>query len=228
MDNPKRIDIIKRSLKKTEEQISEGYSTKSWLRSLVALVPYIGGSLDILLTNKHNVIVQKRIEYLLYELKCEIEKTDSDKIDYQYLESEEWHDLFLLSLERTAKLQDRKRIAAIAKILSGAVEKDPNFEIHPVDLVQTIVDLSDQEATILYYVGTLYDSRQDLLTGSQNTLFTVEALQKIVPKELRSNVDFLLDRLVGKGLIGSIFENYGINAAAEQLLKYIDITEIAH
>jgi hypothetical protein len=202
------------------EDASSRYADQQWLRVTVNAIPYIGGSLDRLLTIHHEEFLKKRINNLFDALIEEIDKIGHSNISYDFLESEEWYDIFLSSLERVARIKEKERILAIGKILARTICGEPTEEIHPVDLVSIITDLSEQEAYVLSLIGTIYEKRTDLLTGSKSTLFTVQSISDVVPNQLKPSLELLLDRLVGKGLLGTLFENYGLNDASNSILKF--------
>jgi hypothetical protein len=81
------------------------YADQQWLRVTVNAIPYIGGSLDRLLTIHHEEFLKKRINNLFDALIEEIDKIGHSNISYDFLESEEWYDIFLSSLERVARIK---------------------------------------------------------------------------------------------------------------------------
>ena len=124
------------------------------------------------------------------------------------------------SVERVARIKEKERIVAIGRILGKTICGEQTQAIHPVDLISIISELSEQEAYILSLVGTIYKKRSDLLTGSQKSLFTVQSISDVVPERLKPSLELLLDRLAGKGLLGTLFENYALNDASVTILKF--------
>ncbi|MBP6520116.1 hypothetical protein [Shewanella sp.] len=80
--------------------------------------------------------------------------------------------------------------------------------------------MSPSEASMFGEIGKIYLEHKSLLTGSGNTLFRVKDILDVLPPNLQKNAGFLCARLESKGLLSSIFENYGLGDAGEELLKY--------
>lgn len=222
MSNDENNEIVRKTAESLVARSAESYSTNQWLRALVALIPYIGGSLDILLSHRHFEIVQKRLACLIEGLSEKVSSLDQSKIDRVYLESEDWHDLFLLSLEKASRVASKDRIRAIAAILAKPLIGEAGGAIEPFDLVQIVGELTEQEAMTLSLVGQLYRSHPDLLTGSYQTLFTTKSLQSITLERHRDAMPLLLSRLVGKGLLDTIAEYFSKAPATDEILNLYD------
>jgi len=201
---------------------SDIYSSQIWLRSLVALVPSVGGSLDILFTAKHNELVQKRTTILLNELQNNLSFIE-EKINNEFLSSDEFHDMFILALERVTRISDENRIKAVSSILADSITGIPAQDIHPVDLISVISELSNQESQVLSVIIGIYKNKKELLTGSNNTLIQPTDIKSQLPGIIQPSSDFLCDRLVGKGLLESGYGYYGLSSAAKRITKYLQI-----
>ncbi|KGY08992.1 hypothetical protein [Vibrio sinaloensis] len=203
-------------------KLSEAYTENDWLRAIVNLVPSVGGSLDIMISSTHNRLLQERISHLINELASDVSSLE-DKVNNAIAESEEFHDLFILSLERTARISDRNRISAIANILSKCLNGIPAEDIHPVDLILVLTELSMHEAQVLSVIIGIFKHEKELLSGEYNTLVTHDVVTSKLPGIIQPQSDFLCGRLVGKGLLDEIFGNYSLTPAAVQLGKYLQI-----
>lgn len=203
-------------------KLSEAYTENDWLRALVNLVPSVGGSLDIMISSTHNRLVKERVGQLINELASEVSLL-KDKVNNAISESEEFHDLFILSLERTARISDRNRISAIANILSKCLNGIPTEDIHPVDLILVLTELSVHEAQVLSVIIGIFQYEKELLSGEDNTLVTHGVVTDKLPGIIQPQSGFLCGRLVGKGLLDEMLGNYSLTPAAVQLGKYIQI-----
>ena len=83
------------STKKKIETVLDKYSENSIFRAGINAIPYIGGSLDILLTTGVQRKSQERFEKFLNELEKQLKNVEENKLNYSYLESEEFYDLFI-------------------------------------------------------------------------------------------------------------------------------------
>lgn len=209
-------------LKKIETVIGT-YSGNSWARALISSIPYAGGAIDILITSRHDQIVKKRFEKFIFELKHKIAKLEENQVNLEFLETENAHDILYLSFEKISKIKDKERIEAIAEIIVKSLQKDTIIEFASYDAINILGELSEQEAFILSKAYELYKERPDLLTGSENTLFTLESFLKIIPPKLGNEASILLLRLEGKGLVSSSFEYFKLTSYAHKLVELVNL-----
>jgi hypothetical protein len=202
------------------QRLSDLYSSQPWLRSLLALVPTVGGSLDILFTAKHNELVQKRTTILLNELQKNLSCIE-EKINREFLNSDEFHDMFILALERVTRISDENRIKAVSSILADSITGIPAQDIHPVDLISILSELSDQELQVLSVVIGIYQNKKELLTEKE--LVKPVDIKSQLPGIIQPSSGFLCDRLVGKGLLESGYGHYRLSSAAISITKYLQI-----
>lgn len=198
---------------------SKKYSDQILIRALVNMVPYIGGYIDLLITNQHENVVKKRIEELINNLKLKVEQLEESQIDKNFLTSDLAHDLFFVSFEKTSRIRDRERIKGIAELLVRTIRNDIKVDISPIDAITILGELSENESFFLAKVYELYTTRTDLLEGSENSLFTEESILQIIPTNLHIEASVNLRRLEGKGLISSLFEYYKLTQYAKTLVQ---------
>jgi hypothetical protein len=135
---------------KLSEQIvkaSEAYAQKTWLRAAINLIPYIGGSLDVVLTSRGS-LHQKRFFELLEGLKKEMSLIKEDKIDRAYLESEEFSDILLKVIEASLKTRNRDKIRLYAKFLRGAILIQNRNQLPLEDYLATLTELTPAELEV--------------------------------------------------------------------------------
>lgn len=140
----------------------------------------------------------------------------------ELLETEEWHGLFLLSMEKASRVASESRIRAIATILAKSLSGEAGATVAPIDLVQVVGELTEPEALLLLLIGQLYSQHVPLLTNSR--LFNAENLQSITPAQHRDAVPFLLSRLVGKGFLDTNFEYFNMASITSEVLSLFDET----
>lgn len=151
-----------KNLDKLFTNASQEYSKRISIRALVPLIPRVGSSIDMLLTNKAQKFAEERKERLFTELKAEIEKLDEFKIDKEYLQSEELFDILLQAIDKTVRTRSKEKIKLFAKVLKGALlfsglDKGSRAEeylnvlseltINEVRLAKVVFDLKEVDIT---------------------------------------------------------------------------------
>jgi len=208
----------------------ERYSENVALRAAVNLIPYVGGSLDVLFVSKGQSLIQKRVMKLLDDLKVEMSKLDDQAVNKAYLESEEWFDLVTRALEASAKTRDGEKIKLYAKLLSSTVSTQPDPHYSPEDYLAILSELTPRE---IHVARVLYDQQNDRPGEKEHELEWAQrkgwdrlAAQADVTKE---ELQFSLLRLqragLAKEITGAIY-NYGggvyvITDAFRGMMNYI-------
>lgn len=134
--------------------LSKKYGGNPYLRSVINLIPYIGGSLDILLTEKWNSFYQRRIENMIDQLSLDLQGVQG-KIDTEYLESEEFFDIILKILQESiqTRLDDKRKI--YSKIIRDSISYQRS---------------TDEIEALLEIVSNLYERDLFLIFQVQNFL----------------------------------------------------------
>ncbi len=213
-------ELVERDPNELVESLMEKYGDSPWLKSTVASLPVVGAFLDSHFNSMANEIYQRRIEQLFNEIQTEMNFIKSNAINEEYLASEEFFDLSQNAFNRVIKISDIERTSAIARIIADSIIGNQQTSIPTFDLINVIGEMSPSEALMFGEIGKIYMHNKNVLTGSENTLFIVRDILELLPKEIQGNAEFLCARLESKGLLGSIFENYGLETAGEELLKY--------
>ena len=217
----------KHNLKKYAENKSELYYKKIWIQSIVVGIPWIGGSLDKILSYKGRQLAEERIKTMLRFLKEEIQKIENNKIEMSFLESEEWNDIVFLSMEKSARIRNKGRLKTIARILKGSIKNEIDTGGHVEDLIDVVAELRDEEAILL---REMYKFSHEINTEPARSIVNyAEELKDRIPKTLHNRMDFLLKRIEGLGLIsestGGIVNylggTYDMTSTGIELCKYM-------
>src|SRR5690606_25063801 len=156
------------------EGISGQYANATWLRSLINLIPNVGSTLDVIFLAKHDAYMKRRIETFFSEFASELDRLDK-KVEEGIVATEEFHDLFILAAERSARISDDIRIKAVSKIIAeAAIGKSDVNSVHPVDLIMVLTEMSNQESLFLGVIMNIHYAKTNLLTGENNDLMTIE------------------------------------------------------
>lgn len=206
-----------------KKEMQSDYSDTLWLRATVSLIPYIGGSLDLILSHRAGKLAKLRAEKLLAELRTEMEQAKETSIRREFLESDEWTDLVRLAVERGARIRDTSHLRAIARILKGIATDEISTSGHAEDLIDVVAALKDEEALILREIYERFTRGQDKVQNYG------EELEEHVPSPLRRRVPFLLKRLEALGLItettGAFYDygggEYGLTPTGKELCAYL-------
>lgn len=187
-------------------QVVERYADTTWLRTVVAAIPYVGGSLDLVLTHRGQSVARERVEHALTSLARELESIREENIRWEFLDSEEWVDLVRRALDRVSKTRQKEHRIAIARVLAGAVTGTLSETGYAERLIDVLADLREDEALVLRAL-------LELDVNAPNTTPSAEArgveLRQIevgtVPRE---RVRFVVKRLEALGLVEEVLVTY--------------------
>lgn len=102
-------------------------------RGIVASIPYIGSSIDAIISGYGEKIRQKRIDQTITILKDDMAKIEQKKIDKTFLDGEEFYDLALRVFRYSLRTRHSKKITLYCKILAGSVLLDNRNERHSAE-----------------------------------------------------------------------------------------------
>lgn len=139
---PKKISdaIDKQSLK---------YLENLELRSLVQIIPYVGGSLDTILSAEGNRIQKERFEKFLNELKEGMNKLNEQKIDKNFIKSEEFFSLFQITIEKVIRNYEKEKIQYFRNIFVNSVKIGKSDTYYKEGFMNILANLSAVHISIL-------------------------------------------------------------------------------
>lgn len=131
-------------------ELSKKYSDNSLIRSVVNIIPYIGGSLDLLLTDKWNKFYQRRIENMLEQISNDIAQIEG-RIDDEYLNTEEFFDIIFKILKEATqtRLDDKRKL--YSKVLRDSISKRKS-NITLESIIDIITNLNE---TDLFFINRI-------------------------------------------------------------------------
>ena len=212
----------------------EKYSENIILREAITLIPFIGSPLDIFLTTKAQKIFSNRIMNLFDELKYEMTTLENEKVDKDYINSEEFIDLFIKTIEAAAKTRSNEKIKLYAKLLKGVVKFQDRKKYSPEEYLQVLSELTIKELEV---ARTIYKQQKEKQRKDENELQWAlrcgwEELEKECPSIPEEDFRFIFLRLEKSGLIrelpagwfgeGGIFV---ITNVFRKIMKYLEQDE---
>ena len=211
---------------------SEAYVQNTWLRAAINLIPYIGGSLDVILASRGS-LHQKRIVEFLESLKEEMSHIKEERIDTAYLESQEFSDIILKLMEVSLRTRDREKMRLYARFLRGAVLIQDRNQTFLEDYLATLIELTPVELEV---ARTIYEQqRNSELEPNENILqWAWRKGWKDLPNQVTSvpkaDLPFILLRIEKSGLVKELTGSYAgyeggvfvVTDTFRKLVRFID------
>lgn len=217
-------------LNKQLAKASKKYAKNVALRSLVNLIPTIGSSLDVIFTEKWNRIVAKRIESFFKYTQQEFEKIQEEKVNKEFIESEDFADLVVNCLSMSSKTRQKEKIKMFSNILKNAsiVEKFDYEEF--IEIIHIVEVISVREFYVLKHLEEWEDNLQNdyrkMLGYSEKRKITVPNTNLGIPiyfsfwdafisetadklETSKKNVEYIIQTSAQKGLF--VFKQYNVS-----------------
>lgn len=136
------------------KSLPELYSENELVRALVQMLP--GGPIvDALLAYPGNKIREKRFNDFLQILYSGLKLLESKIENFDYINTEEFYDLFTIALESSIRSRSKEKIILNVMILTSHLTIPNKNEFNAEEYLQAIADLTPLETKIL---GIFYDS----------------------------------------------------------------------
>lgn len=204
---------VKKNIDNYTKKAVEKYSERTYLRALIGAIPYVGGAIDILISSKASKITEKRIFNYIETLSKRLESITEDSIDKKFLETEEFFDLIINSLEKSTKTRSNNKKEYYTEILTKRITNSITSTMTAEDFLEIISELNDIEIEI---ARKLYDKMIDDPKWNDKRHYNwaskrgLEDLhsEKNIPK---ADYEFILLRLQKVGLLKEVtgtFLNY--------------------
>lgn len=155
-------------------ELSEKYSGNSLIRGVVSIIPYVGGGLDILLSDKWNKFYQRRVDNMLEQLSNDLKDLEN-KIDEEYLNSEDFLDIMYIVLTESIKtrLDDKRKI--FSKIIRDSVALEKKI-INTESLLDIVKELNEQDLMFICLISE-YKQKFSLIEFSGEKLQQEKGLE---------------------------------------------------
>ena len=104
-------------------RILERYERSIIPRAAVVGIPYVGSTIDVLLSGKASRRWQERVMSLLDELRIRLGKIEESHIDKGFLDSDEFQQLIIRVFQALQSSYEHEKITYFAEILSRVITK---------------------------------------------------------------------------------------------------------
>lgn len=155
----------------------------------------LAGIFDFITSNRAQEIGAQRTQRLVESVAREVASVRGGMIRADYFQSEAWHDLFRRALEANVRVSDDKRRDAIARIIVAAASGNSPPAAEAEGLVAVLGEMTENEAALL---GILWAEQQRSRRPFQ---LRYQWESEVLPPDLAPQGEFLLRRLLGRGLL---------------------------
>lgn len=121
-------------------QASKVYADQTVIRAAINAIPFVGGSLDILLSSSGQNFVIKRIETFISELNNQLKQLDNSKINQDFLATEAGFDIIIKAFNSAARTRQDEKLKLYAKIIKGALTDSKTYEEDEPEIYLRIIE----------------------------------------------------------------------------------------
>lgn len=180
---------------------SEAYVQNISLRALIQLIPHIGGALDVMLSSKSIEYQRTRLEEFMRQTKEALERLDGEKIDKDFLESEEFEHLFIAAVNAVIRSYEREKITLFRNIFVNSILLGNSEEYYKEKHLDVIADLSATHIEILkrIYERAQYFTEED--KEAARDYVSVKQLHEVFQGLSESQIEALCLDLMRYGLL---------------------------
>lgn len=164
--------------------LSKKYGDNLLIRTCICAIPNIGGSLDVILTDKWNVYNQNRIEDFLDKLSKELKLLDEKSINKEFIYSEEFYDIVYQILKDVTSSRVSEKRTIYSKILKEALsENTKTCDLE--SLIEQVGNIKEKDMLFLKYLQKYFASKneltgEDLSTYISENNFDVEEVTRLL------------------------------------------------
>jgi hypothetical protein len=133
-----------------KDEICEKYSKIPLLRAFVNAIPYIGGSLDVVLSEQWNAIYERRVEHLLHQLSEDLKNLE-DKVDKEYITSEGFFDLVYKILQESVKTRLDEKRKLFSKIIRDSITTQRDTQ-ETEEVIDIIISMNQKDLYFLIQI----------------------------------------------------------------------------
>lgn len=210
------------------DRAAQLYEEANWLRALLQAIPCVGGSLDTLLAWRWNHIQRQRYEAFLKSLRRYMECIDANRLDRDFLESDEFASLFFNVSTRVTCEYETEKIHLFRNVLVNSAL--PEFVGDPLRdfMVGLLGELTLAEVHILQIASEkVQEPRGPDSPGFIEAADIVEKLPALQLEQAQAlcrhlfSLGFFYDWSIGRWGGGGDRQRYGITEVTPHFLRFI-------
>ena len=228
----KKQSLLPKKMSDSLDKISSKYEEMFEIRALIQSIPWVGATFDTTLAAEGTRLKRRKLEEFLVELKETMGKISEEKIDKEFLNSEEFYVLFLTILERIMKTYEREKIILFRNIFINSIKVQNADTYYKEGFINIVTNLSVLHVQILKY----YFEREEIFKKERRNApnsFTSQSavMRKFNIKESQFEGfcnDLLRDGLLYDAGIGTWDYkryHYRVTNYASDFLKFITVKE---
>lgn len=150
-----------KQLKDKLTEASQVYGDLTILRAGINAIPFVGGSLDVLLSSSGQKFIMRRIEYFITELQNELANLQENQINKDFFETEEGFDLIVKAFDSTSRTRQQEKLNLYARIVKSTLNVSKDFEEDDPEIFLKIVEeLSVKELRVAKCLYELKESKK--------------------------------------------------------------------
>lgn len=201
----KKIHFLEK-IEKPAVNYSEKYCENIDLRTVIRNLPGIGQALDDLFAYKGSKILKKRINLFFKKTHEKLKKIDEEKIDKEYLESEEFFYIFQRILRQVSLSEEKEKVELFRNIFIKSIKIDGASVYYKERFVNMLADLSIIHIEILKYY---YEREKVFLTEHRGSAQCFTSFSAIVQK------------------LNSLLSEFQVETFCKDLMRYNLVSDIA-
>ncbi|HDR4614609.1 TPA: hypothetical protein QCQ90_002168 [Bacillus cereus] len=206
------------------------------IKAIMAGIPTVGASIDAIISSKQAEYKEKRIKELFYFLKAALDKVEENKIDKEWVESEEFFDLLRNAVESSTKSRSIEKIKMNAMILSNVLTIENKENYRPEEYLAILSELTTQECKALLVVYERFESLKGV-DGNDIELSRRAGWKEAIIEKCsidKADLDFIMKRLERTGFIkeitGARFSytggEYYVTGTFEKFMEYLKLNPL--
>jgi len=136
-----------------EENLGIPELRESEAKILFSVIPYVGTALSEIFFDFPNRVKQNRVNKLVILLKEKIENIEGGLVSMEYLQTEDFHDLSVLTFETATKIRQEERRKGLADLYINSLQEESNFEMSKYRVfIEFISNLTETQILLLKFV----------------------------------------------------------------------------
>jgi len=130
----------------TVDKINSLYSQSPIVKGLIdgglSFIPFLGTAITSALDTRASQLYEKNSKLLVEEIKRLAEKLNADKLDQEFIESDEFVSLLVEILARNARTHEQEKVRLFARVFVNAATYDKSKMLYKEGFVRIIDELS--------------------------------------------------------------------------------------